>query len=250
MSFAAANCSETRNSMKNNAYIQVEHLKKYYHSGDTVVKAVDDVSFSVSEGEFVVLLGFSGSGKSTLMSLLASLLRADEGHIFVGGRDITQLKTTQQNLYRRNETSVIFQSYNLLSDLTAYENVMLGSSLSSHPFPATEALEIVNMHHRKNHYISQLSGGEQQRVSIARAIAKNCRLILCDEPTGALDTENSQTILKLMRETAIRYGKTVFMITHNTMFGECADHILEMRNGKLIRDEYNPAVKSIEELEW
>lgn len=230
--------------------IEVNNICKVFKQGDTEVRALNDVSFSVAAGEFAVITGYSGSGKSTLLNILGALLTADSGSVMVDGRDICQFNEKQRNRYRQKDISIIFQSYNLLSDLTVYENAMLGKKLGNSDANIGEILDLLDIGKRSDHYPSQLSGGEQQRASIARALCKGGDIYLCDEPTGALDVENGIRVLEFLQKLAHESGKTVIIITHNSLVSEAADHNIIMRDGKVIEDSYNPDPIPVREVQW
>ena len=204
--------------------VEFKNVYKRYKMGEVVINAVDGISFSVEEGEFAVVVGTSGAGKTTVLNMLGGMDSAGEGEILVRGSDISRYSDRQLIEYRRHEIGFVFQFYNLVHNLTAKE--------------------------RKDNFPAQLSGGEQQRVSIARALAKRPALLLCDEPTGALDYNTGRQILGLLQETCRREKMTVILITHNTAITPMADHILEMKSGKIVRDVYNEHPKAISEIEW
>lgn len=233
-----------------NGKIEVKNICKVFKQGDNEVYALNDVSFSVAAGEFAVITGYSGSGKSTLLNILGALLTADSGSVMVDGRDICQFNEKQRNRYRQKDISIIFQSYNLLSDLTVYENALLGKKLGKSDANIEEILDLLDIGKRSDHYPSQLSGGEQQRASIARALCKGGDIYLCDEPTGALDVENGIKVLEFLQNLAHESGKTVITITHNGLVSKAADHNIIMRDGKVIEDSYNPDPIPVREVQW
>lgn len=230
--------------------IEVNNICKVFKQGDNEVRALNDVSFSVAAGEFAVITGYSGSGKSTLLNILGALLTADSGSVMVDGRDICQFNEKQRNRYRQKDISIIFQSYNLLSDLTVYENALLGKKLGNSDANIEEILDLLDIGKRSDHYPSQLSGGEQQRASIARALCKGGDIYLCDEPTGALDVENGIRVLEFLQKLAHESGKTVITITHNSLVSKAADHNIIIRDGKVIEDSYNPDSIPVREVQW
>lgn len=234
--------------MKN--IIEVKNLNKTYLQGDNEVKALNNVSFTIKEGEFVVITGYSGSGKSTLLNSLGCLISVDSGSIIVNGKDITKYKEKEKNKYRQKEISIIFQNYNLLNDLTIYENVLLGKKLGATDTDISSVLELLDIQKRQNHYPGELSGGEQQRASIARAFCKGGNIFLCDEPTGALDVDNGKKVLKYLQDLAHKNNKTVIIITHNDLVSLSADHNIIMKDGKIIEDKYNENPIDIEEVSW
>ena len=230
--------------------IEVNNICKVFKQGDNEVRALNDVSFSVAAGEFAVITGYSGSGKSTLLNILGALLTADSGSVMVDGRDICQFNEKQRNRYRQKDISIIFQSYNLLSDLTVYENALLGKKLGNSDANIEEILDLLDIGKRSDHYPSQLSGGEQQRASIARALCKGGDIYLCDEPTGALDVENGIRVLEFLQKLAHESGKTVITITHNSLVSKAADHNIIIRDGKVIEDSYSPDSIPVREVQW
>ena len=234
----------------NQCIIRGEKVTKKFVSGDIEVIAVNEIDFSINKGELVVILGQSGAGKTTLLNLLGGMDTLTSGSLIIDGSDVS--KYTKRDLvgFRRNKIGFVFQFYNLMPNLTAVENVELATELKKDALNPKEVLESVGLKDKEKNFPSQLSGGEQQRVSIARAVAKNCDIILCDEPTGALDYETGKGILALLSKEAKENGKTVIIVTHNSALADMADHLIKMRNGKLIYDEYNPHPKRIEDIEW
>ena len=231
--------------------IKVSHLSKIYNQGqDNEVRALDDVSFTLNEGEFVVILGASGAGKSTLLNLLGGMDNATSGVYLVAGEDIAKYKSKKLALFRRQDIGFVFQFYNLMPNLTALENIELAASVAKNPFDARDILKRVGLEKRANNFPSQLSGGEQQRVAIARAIVKNPKLLLCDEPTGALDSKTGASIIELLNEVAVEYKKTVILVTHNSQIAECAERLIRIRDGKIETNEIveNPLKPS--EVKW
>ena len=230
--------------------IRGEKVTKKFVSGDIEVIAVNEIDFSINKGELVVILGQSGAGKTTLLNLLGGMDTLTSGSLVIDGSDVS--KFTKKDLvgFRRNKIGFVFQFYNLMPNLTAVENVELATELKKDALNPKEVLDSVGLQDKDKNFPSQLSGGEQQRVSIARAVAKNCDIILCDEPTGALDYETGKGILALLSKEAKENGKTVIIVTHNSALADMADHLIKMRNGKLIYDEYNPSPKRIEDIEW
>lgn len=234
----------------NQCIIRGDKVTKKFVSGDIEVIAVNEIDFSINKGELVVILGQSGAGKTTLLNLLGGMDTLTSGSLVIDGSDVS--KFTKKDLvgFRRNKIGFVFQFYNLMPNLTAVENVELATELKKDALNPKEVLESVGLADKTKNFPSQLSGGEQQRVSIARAVAKNCDIILCDEPTGALDYETGKGILALLSKEAKENGKTVIIVTHNSALADMADHLIKMRNGKLIYDEYNPNPKRIEDIEW
>jgi len=231
-------------------FIEVENLTKTYTSGSIEVQAVKDVSFKIKRGEVVVIVGESGAGKTTLLNLLGGMDIPTEGRIVIDGKDISQFNEKQLTTYRREDIGFVFQFYNLVQNLTAIENVELATQICKDAKNPKTILSQVGLSHRTNNFPSQLSGGEQQRVSIARAIAKNPKLLLCDEPTGALDYKTGKEVLKLLQDMARRKNMTVIIITHNQAIAPMADRVIKMKSGEIEKDEVNLNVKSIEEVEW
>lgn len=232
-----------------NKIISFEGVTRVYGKGDNLSKAVDNVSFSINKGEFVVILGQSGAGKSTVLNMLGGIDTASEGKIIVAGKDITSMKESELEEYRARKVGFIFQFYNLLTGLTAYENVALSKSISSKAVSTEEMLEAVGLKDKANSFPSQLSGGQQQRVSIARALAKNPDIILGDEPTGALDSETGKKVLELLVNICRKENKTLIIVTHNTAIAQCADTVIHMKNSKIENIEKNTNVKSVGEVE-
>ena len=230
--------------------VEFKDVYKRYKMGEVTINAVDGISFSVEEGEFAVVVGASGAGKTTVLNLLGGMDSVTEGSIFVGGNDISRYNDRRLIEYRRHDIGFVFQFYNLVHNLTAAENVELAAQICRDPLDSEKALESVGLLDRKDNFPAQLSGGEQQRVSIARALAKRPTLLLCDEPTGALDYNTGRQILGLLQDTCRREKMTVVLITHNSAITPMADHIIEMKSGKIVRDIYNEKPKSIEEIEW
>lgn len=231
-------------------YISFEHVCKYYQTGDTVVKAVDDVNFTIEKGEFCVVLGPSGAGKTTILNLLGGMDKATSGTITVGGKQITGLRSPQLTDYRRTDVGFVFQFYNLMPNLTALENVELARQVCKDALDPRTVMEQVGLSQRMNNFPAQLSGGEQQRVSIARALAKNPKLLLCDEPTGALDYNTGKAILKLLQDMCRERGMTVIVITHNQAIAPMADRVIKIKNGKVSSMTVNESPVSVETIEW
>lgn len=230
--------------------VEFKNVYKRYTMGEITINAVDGISFCIKQGEFAVVVGASGAGKTTVLNILGGMDSSSEGSVIVNGNDISKFNEKQLIEYRRYDIGFVFQFYNLVQNLTAKENVELAAQICKNPMDSIKALDSVGLTERINNFPSQLSGGEQQRVSIARALAKRPKLLLCDEPTGALDYNTGKQILKLLQETCKKEGMTVVLITHNGAITPMADHIIEMKSGKIVRDEYNPDPKSIDEIEW
>lgn len=232
------------------SFVEFKNVKKTYDMGEVVIKAVDDVSFSIDKGEFVIVLGASGAGKTTILNLLGGMDDATEGQIFVDGNEISKYNKKMLTKYRREDIGFVFQFYNLIQNLNALENVELAVEICKSPLSPVEILRNVGLEDRLGNFPSQLSGGEQQRVSIARAIAKNPKLLLCDEPTGALDYNTGKSILKLLSDTAKKYNMTVIVITHNSAIAPIADKIITVRSGKIESVKKNDNLVNIESIEW
>jgi putative ABC transport system ATP-binding protein len=225
-------------------------LKKTYTMGEMVITALDSVDLEFQPGEFVVILGPSGSGKSTLLNLLGGLDVASEGKVFFRDKQVSPGEDSELTLFRRNHIGFVFQFYNLIPSLTALENVELVTELVENPMPAMEALELVELADRKDHFPAQLSGGQQQRVAIARAIAKNPELLLCDEPTGALDIKTGRIVLEAIQKVNQELKTTTLVITHNSSIAEIADRIIELRDGKIVKDSKNKNKKLLKDISW
>ena len=226
------------------------NLTKTFGEGDSLVTAVDAMSFQIQRGELCVILGQSGAGKSTLLNLIGGMEPVTSGELLFKGNDISHFNKKQLTTYRRNQIGFVFQFYNLMPNLTAKENVELATELNKHSLDPEETLKSVGLENMMDHFPAQLSGGEQQRVSIARALAKNSDLILCDEPTGALDYETGKGILSLLVRSVKEKGKTIIIVTHNSAIADMADHLLRIRSGKIISDTRNEHPKSIDDIEW
>lgn len=232
------------------SFVEMKNVKKSYDMGEVVIKAVEDVSFSVDKGEFVIVFGASGAGKSTILNLLGGMDHVTEGSIFVDGSEISKYNKKMLTKYRREDIGFVFQFYNLVQNLNALENVELAVEICKDSLDPIKVLESVGLGDRLYNFPSQLSGGEQQRVSIARAIAKNPKLLLCDEPTGALDYNTGKAILQLLSDTAKMYNMTVIVITHNSAIAPIADRIINVKNGKISSVKKNENPVSIESIEW
>ena len=236
---------------KREVLVEGVNLTKTYGEGDACVHALDDVSFRIHKGELTVILGSSGCGKSTLLNVIGAMTRPDSGKvIFDGIGDIAGFRKKQQTLFRKDMVGFVFQFYNLIPELTVWENVALAADMAKAPRPVEEVLEMMGLSHRKDHYPSQLSGGEQQRVSIARALVKNAAFLLCDEPTGALDYNTGKQILIELEKLAREQGQTVVIVTHTTSISTIADRILKMRSGRIVEEIVNPHPVSAAMVEW
>ena len=232
------------------ADIELVDVSKRYHIGEMIIHAVDRVSFIIPQGEFAVVLGPSGAGKTTVLNLLGGMDRASEGKILVDGRDIALFSDRELTMYRRHDVGFVFQFYNLMPNLTALENVELARQVCRQPLDPVEVLSRVGLGDRTRNFPAQLSGGEQQRVAIARALCKNPALLLCDEPTGALDSETGRMVLSLLREVGRDMGKTVVIITHNAAIVPAAQRVIRMKNGHIDSVNLNDAPIPMEEIAW
>lgn len=231
-------------------FVRFKDVYRFYKMGDNVIKAANGVSFSIGEGEFCVIVGPSGAGKTTVLNMLGGMDSVTEGEIFVDGVKVSSYNEKQLTLYRRYDVGFVFQFYNLIQNLTALENVEIASEICKNPLDAKKTLEQVGLAERMNNFPAQLSGGEQQRVSIARAIAKNPKLLLCDEPTGALDYETGKNILKLLHEVCRLNKKTVIVITHNQAITRMADRVIHIKNGQVFSEEVNEHPEDVSLIEW
>ncbi|MBR1677372.1 MAG: ABC transporter ATP-binding protein [Clostridia bacterium] len=232
------------------AVVEFENVSRVYRSGDHELRALDNVNFSLNEGKFVVVLGPSGAGKSTLLNLLGGLDSPTEGVIKVDGKDISTLSDNELADYRASTVGFVFQFYNLIPTLTVYENVALVNEIAPNALDANKMIEEVGLSSHAKNFPAELSGGEQQRVSIARALAKNPRILLCDEPTGALDSETGVLVLKLLLSMAKNYGKTIIVVTHNQNIAKMADVVIRVKNGKIKSFEEQENPLSADEIEW
>ncbi|PVE34853.1 macrolide ABC transporter ATP-binding protein [Enterococcus faecalis] len=232
------------------AYIEVKNEYKRYQMGETTITANDGISFEVEKGEVAVILGPSGAGKSTVLNILGGMDSCDEGEIIIDGTDIAQFSEKQLTTYRRNDVGFVFQFYNLVPNLTAKENVELASQIVADALDSTNVLQSVGLGERLDNFPAQLSGGEQQRVTIARTIAKKPKLLLCDEPTGALDYETGKQILTILQNTARETGTTVLIITHNSAIAEMADRVIRINDAKVREMTVNDQPKLVAEIEW
>lgn len=231
-------------------YVTLEDVKKIYKMGEVEILAAAGIDFEIQKGEFAVVVGPSGAGKTTVLNILGGMDTASEGRVLVDGQDIAAYSGKRLTAYRRDDIGFVFQFYNLIPNLTALENVELALQICKDPMDAREVLEEVGLGERLNNFPAQLSGGEQQRVSIARALAKNPKLLLCDEPTGALDYNTGKSILKLLQDTCRIKGMTVVLITHNSAIAPMADRVIQIKNGRVSRIKVNPAPVPVETIEW
>lgn len=232
------------------AYIEIKNNTKVYQSGDTTIYANKDVSFSIDKGELVIILGSSGAGKSTLLNILGGMEPNTSGDVIVAGKNIAGYNARQLTTYRRNDVGFVFQFYNLIPNLTAKENVELAAQIVPDAMSADEALDQVDLAKRTNNFPAQLSGGEQQRVAIARAIAEKPALLLCDEPTGALDYNTGKRILKILQNMSRKYGSTVLIVTHNAAIAPIADKVIHIHDGQVKNIEINKHPADISTIEW
>ena len=231
-------------------FVTFEGVSKIYQTGDVSIKAVDNISFSIQKGEFVVIVGPSGAGKTTVLNMLGGMDPCSSGTITVDGEVVSGYSSRQLTGYRRHDIGFVFQFYNLVQNLTALENVELAAQICRDPMDAATALTEVGLESRMNNFPAQLSGGEQQRVAIARALAKNPKLLLCDEPTGALDYLTGKAILKLLQDTCRNKGMTVIVITHNSALTPMADRVIHIKNGTVSEMHLNDTPTPVEEIEW
>lgn len=233
------------------SFVSLKNVYKRYQMGEVSITASDGVSFDIEKGEFVVITGASGAGKTTVLNLMGGMDTCDEGEIIIDGKDIAKLKPRELTAYRRYDIGFVFQFYNLVQNLTAYENVELAAqTCKDKSIDAAQVLKQVGLEDRMNNFPAQLSGGEQQRVSIARALAKSPKLLLCDEPTGALDYNTGKTILKLLQDTCREKGMTVVVITHNQAITPMADRVIKIKNSKVAKISLNPNPTPVENIEW
>lgn len=230
--------------------IQVMELSKYYQSGEKQTRALDHVTFDIKEGEFVVILGPSGAGKSTLLNILGGIDELSEGEVLVNNQSLSHLNETALSTYRANEIGFIFQFYNLIPTLTVYENIALMKDIKKDILDPMYVLEKVGLKEHAKKFPNQLSGGEQQRVSIARAVTKNPTVLLCDEPTGALDSETGGMVLQLLHDICREYHKTTIIVTHNANIAKAADKVITVKNGKIKEILVNEHPISIQKVEW
>ena len=231
-------------------FLEICQIKKSFGAGDSRVEVLKGIQLSVEKGEFCVLLGPSGSGKSTLLNIIGGIDRADEGDIFINGERMAAMKEKQLTRYRRRHLGYIFQMYNLIPNLTVRENIEVGAYLSENPLNVDELLHVLGLYDHRGKLPNQLSGGQQQRTAIGRAIVKNPDILLCDEPTGALDYQTSKEILKLIETVNRKYGNTVIMVTHNDAIKDMADRVVRMRDGVIRSDRRNEHRVAAENLEW
>ena len=231
-------------------FVEFQDVCKYYTMGEQRITAADHITFTIEQGEFTIIVGPSGAGKTTVLNMLGGMDTCDEGSIRLDGREISRYTRRQLTEYRRYDVGFVFQFYNLVQNLTALENVELAAEICREPLDARETLAHVGLEDRLNNFPAQLSGGEQQRVSIARALAKNPKILLCDEPTDALDYKTGKTILQLLQDTCRNTGRTVIVITHNQALTAMADRVIRIKNGTVLSNETNPDPTPVERIEW
>lgn len=232
------------------AYVEFEKVKKTYHMGEVSIEALKDATFEIEKGEICVIVGASGAGKTTLLNILGGMDSLTSGRIVLDGKEISSYNANELTTYRRYDVGFVFQFYNLVQNLTAIENVELAAQICKNPMDAAEVIDLVGLHDRAQNFPAQLSGGEQQRVSIARALAKNPKLLLCDEPTGALDYRTGKQVLGLLQDTCRKTGRTVIVITHNTALTGMADRIIQVRSGRIVSNQVNEHPVPVEQIEW
>lgn len=232
------------------SFIEFKDITKIYRMGEVEIKALDKISFSIDKGQFVVIVGPSGAGKSTILNILGGMDSPTSGKLIVDNEEISKYSRKELITYRRYDIGFVFQFYNLVQNLTALENVELAAEICRNPLEPVKVLEQVGLKDRINNFPGQLSGGEQQRVSIARALAKNPKLLLCDEPTGALDYNTGKSVLKLLQDTCRENGMTVIIVTHNLAITPMADKVIKIKNGKVESDVLNENPIPVERIEW
>ncbi len=232
------------------SFVEFKDVCRFYTMGDNVIKAANKVNFTIEKGEFCVIVGPSGAGKTTVLNMLGGMDKVTDGRIFVDGVEISSFNDRKLTDYRRYDVGFVFQFYNLIQNLTALENVEIASEICKNPLDAAATLEKVGLSERMKNFPAQLSGGEQQRVSIARAIAKNPKLLLCDEPTGALDYETGKAILRLLHDICRENGKTVIVITHNSAITQMADRVIQIKNGAAVSETVNEHPADVSAIEW
>ena len=232
------------------AYIEFNNIVKEYVAGETKIRALDEASFTVEKGELTVILGSSGAGKTTALNILGGMDTPTSGQLYIDGKDISKYNKKQLTGYRRTDIGFVFQFYSLVPNLTALENVELAAQVCKDSLDASETLDKVGLAERKSNFPSQLSGGEQQRVSIARALAKNPKLLLCDEPTGALDYNTGKQILQLLQDTCRKENITILLITHNSALAPMADRLIRFKSGKVVEITKNENPTPIADIEW
>lgn len=232
------------------SFIEFKNVSKIYKMGEVEIKALDNISFEIEKGEFVVVLGASGAGKTTILNILGGMDTATSGEIIVDGNDISKANERRLTDYRRYDIGFVFQFYNLVQNLTARENVELAVQICKEPLDSRFVLKMVGLEDRTNNFPSQLSGGEQQRVAIARAVAKNPKLLLCDEPTGALDYKTGKQVLKVLQDMSYKHNMTVVMITHNSALADMGKKIIRVKSGQIESVTLNENPKNVEDIEY
>ncbi len=232
------------------AFVTFENVKKVYRTGEVEITALQNVNFEIRQGEFCVIVGASGAGKTTILNILGGMDTLTDGRVILDGQEVSAYNRRQLTDYRRYDIGFVFQFYNLVQNLTAYENVELAAQICKEPLDAGLVLSEVGLQDRMNNFPAQLSGGEQQRVAIARALAKNPKLLLCDEPTGALDYNTGKAVLKLLQDTCRQKGRTVVVITHNQALTAMADRVITVKNGTVVSMVENDRIVDIEDIEW
>ncbi len=231
-------------------FVEFQNVSKVYTMGEVKINALHEASFTIDKGEICVIVGPSGAGKTTLLNILGGMDRLSSGQVLIDGEDISKYSRHRLTTYRRYDVGFVFQFYNLIQNLTAIENVELATQICRNPLDPMEMIRRVGLSERAKNFPAQLSGGEQQRVSIARALAKNPKLLLCDEPTGALDYVTGKQILKLLQDTSRETGMTVVIITHNSALTAMADRVISVKNGTVISQKINEKITPVEEIEW
>ncbi len=231
-------------------FLEIHHIRKSFGEGENRVEVLKGIDLAIEKGEFCVLLGASGSGKSTLLNIIGGIDEADSGDICIRETKLADMNEKALTLYRRNHLGYIFQMYNLIPNLTVQENIEVGAYLSAHPLDVEELLHTLGLYEHRNKLPNQLSGGQQQRTAIGRAVVKNPDLLLCDEPTGALDYHTSKEILKLIETVNQKYGNTVIMVTHNDAIKDMADRVIRLRDGMIVKSYTNTSRVPAERLEW
>ena len=232
------------------AFVTLENVYKRYHMGEVTINAADGMTFDIEKGEFAIIVGPSGSGKTTVLNMLGGMDSCDEGNVWLDGQNVSHFTARELTTYRRYDVGFVFQFYNLVQNLTALENVELASEICRDPLDPAETLRSVGLGERLNNFPAQLSGGEQQRVSIARALSKKPKLMLCDEPTGALDYNTGKLILKLLQDTCRIDGMTVILVTHNSAIAPMADRVIRIKNSRVEEIIRNEHPTPVEEIEW
>ena len=232
------------------SYIEFNKVSKIYQMGEVEIKALDEMSFNIEKGEFVVILGASGAGKTTILNILGGMDNATMGDVIIDNKNIARFNDKELCEYRRNDIGFVFQFYNLVQNLTAKENVELALQICKDPLDPMETLRLVGLSDRVDNFPSQLSGGEQQRVAIARAVAKNPKLLLCDEPTGALDYQTGKQVLKVLQDMAFKEKMTIVIVTHNSALADMGNKVIRVRSGKVESVKLNKKPKSAEDIEY